>query len=448
MVAGVLLAALAASACGSGTSTAKPGNNTTPGSTTPQDTSTGVGVTPTSIKLGIALVNFDCIKQYTDSIRLGQQAVYDAYIKDINDKGGVNGRKIIPDYKMYCPSPPAPTQELLTDCTAFAQDDQVFGVIGTFVDFSGDAQQCIAKQEKRVLLTFNLTQAIMDKAPPGMILTPGTIPERGAKILIGLVGKEGTLKGKKVAVLGDTNEATVVNGTIVPGLTKANVPQGSKALLTFSSGGDTTQAQAQLDSFIEKWKTQNVNAIWLSGNLASTKQFVEKIRARMPGVLLLSDNTDTLMQAQQETIKPNPYQGLITPGGLSPKESDASANWKFCADIYKKETGKNAEGAQEIIKSADGKNILDEHGTESDACQLLWFFHDIAAKTGKYLNNNNWVNTVNTYGEIVNRGSGDYSSIHTGKYSADDNWRLQKFEQSVKPSGNWVPISPLQNINS
>jgi hypothetical protein len=447
VVAGVLLAALAVSACGSGTSTAKP-TNTTPGSTTPTDTSEGVGVTPTSIKLGIALVDFDCIKQYTDSIREGQQAVYNAFIKDMNDKGGVGGRKIIPDYKIYCPSPPSPTQTLLTDCTAFAQDDHVFAVTGTFVDFSGDAQQCVAKQENRVLVTFNLTQAIMDKAPPGMILTPGSIPERGAKILIDLVSKEGTLKGKKVAVLGDTNEASVVNGTIVPGLKAAGIPMGSTGLLTFANGGDTTQEQAQLSSFLEKWKTEGVNAVFLSGDLASTKQFVERIRASMPNVLLLADNTDTLMQAQQETIKPNPYEGLITPGGLSPQESDASPNWKFCAAIYEKETGKHAEGAQEIIKSADGKNILDEHGTISDACQLLWFFHDIALKTGKYLNNANWINTVNNYGEIVNRGSGQYSSIHTGKYSADDNWRLQKFDQTVKPNGNWVAISKLENISS
>ena len=67
---GVLLAALAVSACGSGTSTAKQ-QNTTPGSTTPTDTKLGVGVTKDSIKLGISLVDFDCIKQYTDTIRLG-----------------------------------------------------------------------------------------------------------------------------------------------------------------------------------------------------------------------------------------------------------------------------------------------------------------------------------------------------------------------------------------
>src|SRR5262249_44030718 len=158
-------AALLAGACGSGTSSAK-SPTTTPGSTTPTDTSLGDGVTANSVKLGIALVDFDCIKQYTDSIRLGQQAVYQAFINDINAKGGIDGKKIDPDFKSYCP---LTNQQILTYCTAFAQDDHVFAVIGTFIDFSGDAQTCIAKQQKRVLMTFNLTQAIMDKSPPGLI---------------------------------------------------------------------------------------------------------------------------------------------------------------------------------------------------------------------------------------------------------------------------------------
>jgi len=445
IVTGVLLAALAVSACGSGTSTAKP-QNTTPGSTTPTATTLGVGVTNDSIKLGISLVDFDCIKQYTDTIRLGQTPVYEAFIKYINDNGGVGGRKIVPDIKNYCP---LTNKQILTYCTAFTQDDNVFAVLGTFIDFSGDAQTCIAKQQKRLLVTFDLTQAILDRSPPGYIVTPGSIPERSVGILLDLLKKQGTLKGKTVAVLGDTNVKSVITNSIEPGLKDLGVKTGSTAILSINNGGDTTQAQAQLDSFIEKWKTQGVNAIFMSGNFASAKQFVEKVRKQMPGVLLMADTTNTLAQAQQEQeshVSPNPYEGLLTAGGLSPKESDESDNWKFCADIYKKETGKDAEGAQTTIKSADGKNIIDNHGTISDACQLLFFFKSIGDKTGKYLNNNNWVNTVNTYGHIVNRGSGDFSSIHTGKYAADDNWRLQAYDSSIGASGNWKALTPLQNI--
>ena len=72
----------------------------------------------------------------------------------------------------------------------------MFAVVGTFFDFSGDAQTCIAKQQHRVLMTFNLTQAIIDKSPPGLIVTPGNIPERSATILLELLKKENTLDGQ------------------------------------------------------------------------------------------------------------------------------------------------------------------------------------------------------------------------------------------------------------
>ena len=52
----------------------------------------------------------------------------------------------------------------------------MFAVVGTFVDFSGDAQTCIAKQQQRVLMTFNLTQAIIDKSPPGSSSRRATSP--------------------------------------------------------------------------------------------------------------------------------------------------------------------------------------------------------------------------------------------------------------------------------
>jgi ABC-type branched-subunit amino acid transport system substrate-binding protein len=449
LVTGVVVAALVLSACGSGGSTAKSPSSTTPGGGTAQVVKTlGTGVTANSIKVGITLVNFDCIKPYTNLIRLGQQAVYAAFIKDINDKGGIAGKKIDPIYKTYCPITNGP---LLALCTSLTQDDHVFAVLGTFFDSTGDAQTCITKQEKRVLLTFDLTQAIINQAPPGLVVTPGTIPDRSVDILLSLAKKEKTLEGKKVAVLGDTSVSTVVHNTIEPGLKKLGVQTGSTALLSINKGGDTTIAQQQLDSFIEKWKTEHVTAVFMSGNFASTKQFVQKLKTALPGVLLLADVTTTLDQAQQvqaSGVKPNPYNGLITAGGLSPSESDASANWKFCAEIYKRETGKTAEGAQQVIKSADGKNILDEHGTISDACQLLWTFHDIGARVGQYLNNTNWQNTVNTFGKIANRGSGDFASLHAGKYTTDDNWRLQEYDSSIPPEGNWKAITPLEDIST
>jgi len=165
LVACVVIVTLAA--CGSSDKKSSSTTTTKAQSSSSGSTKLGVGVTPTTLKLGVALVDFDCVKNFVDEIRVDQDKVYQAYIDDINANGGIAGRKIEPVYDTYCPLGSAGP---LAVCTKLTDDDKVFAVMGTFVDFSGDAQTCVAKQHDTVLITYNLTQAIMDKSPPGLIL--------------------------------------------------------------------------------------------------------------------------------------------------------------------------------------------------------------------------------------------------------------------------------------
>src|SRR5450432_1963523 len=194
----VVVAMVALSACGSGTARSASTATTSPTSASgPVDKTLGPGVSDASIKVGIALVDFSSIEQYTDLIRTNaeQKQIYQIYINNINAHGGIHGRKIVPYYQYYSP---LGTAGIGSVCTSFTQDDNVFAVIGTFVDFSGAAQTCVANQEHRVLMTYNLTQAIIDKSPGGLVTTAGDIPERSASILIQLLQKQGTLKDRTV----------------------------------------------------------------------------------------------------------------------------------------------------------------------------------------------------------------------------------------------------------
>ncbi|MGO9873776.1 MAG: hypothetical protein ACLPVY_08240 [Acidimicrobiia bacterium] len=73
-------------------------------------------------------------------------------------------------------------------------------------------------------------------------------------------------------------------------------------------------------------------------------------------------------------------------------------------------------------------------------------FHDISERVGQYLNAPNWIDTVNNFGPIENRGSGPYSSLHAGKYAADDTWRLQEYDSSLGNTSLWKAVTPLQDI--
>jgi hypothetical protein len=424
-------------------SSAPAGAASSPGSSS---SALGVGVTAHTVKVGVALVNFTCIEQYVNQIRTNQSQVYNAFIKYINTHGGIAGRRVVPDYQSYCPIQSAPALAL---CTQFTEDAHVFAVMGDFIDFSGDAQTCIAKDHHTVLLTFDLTQAVINQSPPGLIVLPGQTPERTDSVLISLMKSQHTLKGKKIAVLGELDSQNVVQKSVVPDLKRLGVPMGSTAILDVT-GADTSAAQSQLASFIERWKSENVTAIYVTGTQVASKQFIETVRQAMPKVMLITDVDTTTIQGygQQERAagrNPNPYEGIISAGGPTSSEYDASSNWKHCAAIYKQETGKVAPNALTVIHAPNGKT-LDTYGSINDACQLLTLFQEIGDRVGKNLNNKNWVHTVDHYGPIRDYGAGQYASLHTGKYDDNDTFRLEEFDSKLGPQGEFKALTKLKDV--
>jgi hypothetical protein len=445
LVALALAVGMAATACASTKKVVAPTTTTAPqAATTTAPLSLGQGVTATTIKLGVALVDFTCIEQFVDSIRVNQQQVYQAFIDNVNKHGGIAGKKILPVYRSFCP---INSSGALALCTQFADDDHVFAVMGNFVDFSGDAQTCLAKDHHIILMTFQLTKAIEDMSPPGLIILPGSNPERIDSVLLNLLQSNNMLTGKKIAILGETSTQSIVNSALAPDLQKTGVPTGSTAILSIS-GSDTSAAQTQLDSFIERWKTEHVNALFVSGEEVSSQQFIEKVRAQMPTVTLYTDIGDTLGYGQEEKHagrNPNPYEGIITTNGPTAQEYDASSNWAYCAGVYQTETGMVAPNGEQVIPGPNGKT-LDTYGSINDACQLVTMFQDIANRVGPNLNVTNWQSTVANYGPIRNMGGGQYASLHTGKWDIDDSFRLVEFDSSIAPKGQWKPLTPIQDV--
>jgi ABC-type branched-subunit amino acid transport system substrate-binding protein len=336
------LLAVVTAACGSGAHHAEGGSGTTAsGTTRPQDTSLGTGVTATQIKIGIMMIDFSCIEQFVDAVEPDQRQAYQIFIDDINEKGGINGRNIAPVYKSYCPPELQPAEEL-TACTSLTDDEKVFAAIGTLYDPNGTAQLCFAKQHRTVVVGSPLTQSVIDRGPPGFMLTPDITPERRLNVIMALLEEKHTLEGKKVAIVDIAANRPRVNSVVVPALRVLGVRSGTDATLTIASF-DTTAALGQLDSFIEHWKSDDTNALILVGDEVSSKQFVEKIKAAIPQMTLVADTTGVLTGARDEQkahVSPNPYDGIITAEGQTGVEHTETPHFAFCRDIWEKATGK------------------------------------------------------------------------------------------------------------
>src|SRR5687767_9602311 len=231
--------------------------------------------TPDPLKIGIVMVDYEAIKDFVDFHRGDQQATAQIFVDWINDNGGIGGRQIEPVYRTFNPIP-GQEPSSLTTCTELTEDEKVFAVLGVFIDFSGDAHLCLARDHKTILLTHELEQPWIDDAPPGLLITPDNVLEDDVRNLLALLEQEGTLDDRTVAVLAETRGQARVDDVIVPGLEDMGVELGTVGVLTLGSS-DTTAAHAQMDSFEERWEEEGVDTFFIDGLTASALQWVERI---------------------------------------------------------------------------------------------------------------------------------------------------------------------------
>ena len=104
------------------------------------------GVSKDEIKLGVTYVDFAPIKDIVDISHGDYEKTYNAVIDDLNKKGGVNGRKIVPVFGKVNPLGTAPAQEV---CLKLTEDQKVFAAVGFFIL---DAQQCYVAQHDTPVL--------------------------------------------------------------------------------------------------------------------------------------------------------------------------------------------------------------------------------------------------------------------------------------------------------
>ncbi len=442
----VLALVFALAGCGSSSkpkaTTGSTGSTPSPGGTVAQSTELGQGVTAGSVKLGIAIVDYDneVISANVDFTRGPQQKIYQAFVDDMNKNGGVaGGLKIDPAYEVYAPLGSDPP---LRACTKLTDDQKVFATVGVLLDFAGAAQLCFTKQHKTVLITHELTQDIMDKAPGGLLLTTDTLAERSTRDMLDQANTKGLLAGKKFGILAETGNKSRINDVIKPKLKELNIPVGTAGVLTLDPSGDTTQSQAQLDSFIERWKGENITALFVSGLAAVSKVYIQKIRKALGDILIMTDGDSSAKGAGQDAVNagldPNPYDGMLAWVGLTDQQQFETPSLQECVKVWETASGTKVVAPKDLKKGPDGKRA-EIWITVRDACSDLKFFKTIADKVGKYLNNDNWVDAVNNFGAITIVAT-PKASLGKDKYDASDGAQLVEFDPTAGTTGDWKPV--------
>jgi hypothetical protein len=442
LIAGVLALTLLACASDSEGS----GDDGDDGGTADGTDDANVDPTPNPLRIGIVMVDYEAIKDFVDFHRGDQEATAQIFVDSINENGGIGGRQIEPVYRTFNPIPgQEPTS--LTTCTELTEDEEVFAVLGVFIDFTGDAHLCLARDHNTILITHELEQPWIDEAPPGLLLTPDYVLEEDAGNLITLLDQEGTLEGRTVAVLGDQRGQSRIDDVIVPGLEETDAELGTVGVLTLTSA-DTTAAQAQMDSFEARWQEEGVDTFFIDGLPASALQWVERIKEKFPDALIIADASATIEQGRSAQVagqNPNPYDGMLSVlGQLDTEVWEENETLQECVDVYEEATGDTVDGPEDQVAGADGR-IEQTWIAVRDFCGELLFLQQVGEAVSGELTVEAWQEAVADFGELT-LPSTEFASICEGKYAASNTARIVEFDPTLGDTGNWQPVTDPTDI--
>jgi ABC-type branched-subunit amino acid transport system substrate-binding protein len=413
-------------------------------------------VTATTIKLGFTYVDFACLAKYVDNTQGDDEKIMQVFVDDINKSGGVLGRKLEVVSKKLCPLDQASTAKA---CTELTDDEKVFAIFGVYdTEPPGDGTNklCVSRDKETIQINHLVRKEIIDQVKPGLLLTTDITAERNLDAVLSLLKSQNTLAGKKIALLADQNTQAAAETRVKAAATAMGIQQGSTAVLSITNE-ETTAAQGQLDSFIEKWKSEGVNALVMAGPSVSAKQFVEKIKKAIPAMVLITNITETGGQAKDETasvqkgeITSNPYEGLLTASGATSDETFQSPGVQACVKIYETATGEKVIPPSQLTPGERGEGKpkrVEVYIGIQDRCGELSLFTQIAEKAGANLTNDTWMATVKNFGKI-DLVTSPYGSLREGKYDADDAARLVVFDSSIPALGDYKPLSELKDIGN
>jgi ABC-type branched-subunit amino acid transport system substrate-binding protein len=384
----ILAASLALVAAGCSTKSSGGGG----GTTTPTNTDTrAIGVTPTTIKLGITTLDLAAIRQLIDIDQGDAKTAYTAAINQINASGGINGRKIVP---YFAPVNPTQTTFSAAACTKLAQDDKVFAVIGYF---RNDDPLCYTKTHDTPIVGASLTPTQQKQSTAPWFNTSLTTANQIPKALAAFK-QQGLFNGKKVAVVGMAADATDVNSVALPELKKLGVPVVQTAI-NDASTNDLPALYQQFGLIIQKLQSAGADVVITVGNASDTwPQALQVLRSKYKPQQLATDYNS--VQAYTASSNGSPDYAVLNDlvaayGGIP----DPKTTWNTDTALKNCVAAVTAAHPSEPV----GDPVTAKVGAQStwtsawNACAQVYLFADIARAAGKTLNNS----TFNTGGESL-----------------------------------------------
>jgi ABC-type branched-subunit amino acid transport system substrate-binding protein len=385
-----------------------------------------VGITRDAIKLGVLIPqdnSSDSGTSFSDVVGDPKQQ-WDAYVDEVNSKGGILGRRVQPVYREY---DGLDLDAQRAACVYLTEQAKVFAVVNSG-GFYGDPILCVTQQHKTPFIGQAGEALDFYQKSKGLYFSTTPNKDRVLQNMVASAARDGVFKGKTVGLLSREGiDAIPVDRSLKPALKAKGVTITYEARIS----ADDSAAQSQIPLEVQQMKSKNVDFIMLTTGLIVANVFAQQADSqRYTPQYMTSDFASG--GADIYTIgMPASFAGAITYTALRTGEARAGmAEPKHDADCrrtFERRTGKK----------------LDRTGTEYSitvtACGIMRELVEGMVRAG--------VNPTRTLLSSALQSIGAWDVPYSGAGS----WGRNKFDApDVTRRGTWkadcrcwIPVGPF-----
>jgi hypothetical protein len=374
------------------------------------------GVTPTSIKLGVTIIDLGGAGKLGFGIpgfdpKL-QESYYNAFIGNVNKNGGLLGRKIDPVYITYDPTN---SDSMQAACLQATQDAKVFAVVDGG-GLNGPAELCTGGAVG--------TPEGLDTQAHGNLFTLFESGMRSLSNLSWFAAQRGYLKGHTIGILDDENPGNPQ--TVTDSAVRVLAQLGYKIGYRVDLSADAGTANSQIPVAVQQMRGHGVDLIFLATNLISTTTFVQAAAGSgyTPDYLATdwqSQTADLAVTNMPDSFRAKAISSIRIGEWRTGAKPDAAEI--ECHDIYRAGSGTDVPQSDDNYQ---GMNF---------ACGLIKVLTTGATRAGVNLTRSGLSKAIQAIGPLPLAFFGS-ASYRAGKFDAADGLRTLTFQNGCKC---WVP---------
>jgi hypothetical protein len=390
------------------------------------------GVTATTITIAFLVVDLGGVSKVGFSVPgfdvQSQETYINSFLDNVNNHGGILGRKIVPVFVTYDPTNQSTSTAA---CRTATQDHEIFAAIDSGGGLNEPGQLCFTQQNHTPLIgvgAFGTAPEIYQQAG-GYLFTVDASGLRALANMASLLDARGVLKGKHIGIVDRDFPGTLQ--TVSDGLVAILQQSGYQVTYRSDLSSDDGTAASQTPVAAQQMQAHGVDTVFLLTDFIIGSGFVQAADKSAYHPLYLASDFESMTNDTAVQSMPSSFQAIgVTASrigewrvGLPEPAVDAA-----CRQIYAAATGANPQRSENA------------YGGMDLACGLVDLIVRGTTSAGPDLTRDKFVAGVQQIGSIDFPFFGGFS-YQTGKFDGGDAVRTLQFDNSCMcwlPQGDFV----------